>query len=243
MNAHGRRQLNPENAEHLLNGHPAAQHVPRLLAERLTAASTAAFPGELAGEHTAVAAFLAAADVDLAPQHGRRSMIKTTLVAKLLTVKAAAVAVAAVSAGGVTLAASTGVLPNPLNQVPENPGHSVSTPAQTESEGPNASPSLIGLCTAYVVGDAAADEEALTNPAFSALVDAAGGVENIESYCAGLGVTESTPGNSGNRPTDHPTGPPSGVVPSGLPTPSHPTGPPSGRTTGPPSGLPTTPNS
>jgi hypothetical protein len=222
MNAHGHRPLDPKAAELLLSGHPESQRISRPLAERLAAASAAAFPGELAGEHAALAAFRAAADVDLAPQPGRRSMIKTALVAKLLTVKAAAVAIAAVSAGGVALAASTGVLPNPLNQVPDNAGISVPAPAQKDSEGLDASPSLIGLCTAYVVGDAAANEEALTNPAFSALVDAAGGVENIESYCAGLGVTESTPGNSANRPT----GPPSGVVPSGLPTPSHPTGPP-----------------
>jgi hypothetical protein len=229
MNTHERRPFDPEAAEQLLTGHPRAERVSRLLAERLSAASTAALPGELAGEHAAVTAFRVAADVDLALRPGRGSMIKTALMAKLLTVKAAAIAIAAVSAGGVALAASTGVLPNPMNPAPENPGISVPAPGQTKSDGSEASPSLIGLCTAYVVGNATAEETALTNPAFSALVDAAGGVENIESYCAGLGVTEETPGNSGNRPTDHPTGPPSG----------HPTGPPSGHPTGPPSDLPT----
>ena len=235
MNAHGRRPLDPEAAEHLLSGHSAARHGSRRLAERLSAASAVAFPGELAGEHAAVAAFLAAADVDLAPQPGRRSMIKSVLVAKLLTLKAAAIAVAAVSAGGVALAASTGVLPNPLNQAPENPGHSV--PAPDHSNGSNAtpSPSLVGLCTAYRAGAGENHGKALENPAFGALVTAAGGPENVDSYCTKLGVTEPGPGSA--SPTDHPTGKPTDVGPSHLPTflPSHPTGP--------PSGVPTPPNS
>jgi hypothetical protein len=226
MNAHGRRPLDPDAAEQLLSGHPVARRGSRRLAERLSAASAVAFPGELAGEHAAVAAFLAAADVDLAPQPGRPSMIKSAVVAKLLTLKAAAIAVAAVSAGGVALAASTGVLP--LNQAPENPGHSV--PASDHSNGSNTtpSPSLIGLCTAYLAGAGEDHGKALENPAFGALVTAAGGTENVDSYCTELGVTAPGADRGSGSPTDHPTGKPSNVGPSELPTgpPSHPTGPP-----------------
>jgi len=236
MNTHGRRPLDPEAAEHLLSGHPAARRDSRRLAERLSAASAVAFPGELAGEHAAVAAFLAAADVDLAPQPGRRSMIKSVLVAKLLTLKAAAIAVAAVSAGGVALAASTGVLPNPLNQAPENPGHSVPAPAGSNGSNATPSPSLVGLCTAYLAGAGDDHGKALENPAFGALITAAGGTENVDSYCTELGVTEPGPGRGSASPTDHPTGKPSDVGPSQLPTgpPSHPTGPPTALPTSPP---------
>ena len=153
-------------------------------------------------------------------------MIKSAVVAKLLTLKAAAIAVAAVSAGGVALAASTGVLP--LNQAPENPSHSV--PASDHSTGPNAtpSPSLVGLCTAFLAGAGEDHGKALENPAFSALVTAAGDPENVDSFCAELGVTEpgADRGSGSGSPTDHPTGKPSDVGPTQLPTtpPSHPTG-------------------
>jgi hypothetical protein len=236
MNAHGRRPLDPETAEQMLSGHPTARRDSRRLAERLSAASAVAFPGELAGEHAAVAAFLAAAEMSFTPQSGRRSMIKSTLVAKLLTLKAAAVALAAVSAGGVALAASTGVLPNPLNQAPENPGHSVSAPAHSNA---TPSPSLVGLCTAYLAGAGKDHGKALENPAFGALITAAGGAENVDSYCADLGVTEPGADRGSGDPTDPSTGKPSDVGPSQLPTspPSHPTGPPSH-----PSGPPTSPS-
>lgn len=236
MNAHGRRPLDLEAAEHLLSGHPVARRDSRRLAERLSAASAAAFHGELAGEHAAVAAFLAAADVDLAPQPRRRSMFKSVFVAKLLTLKAAAIAVVAVSAGGVALAASTGVLPNPVNRAPDNPGHSVPAPAHSNGSNATPSPSLVGLCTAYLAGAGEGHGKALENPAFGALVTAAGGKENVDSYCTELGVTEPGPGRGSASPSDRPTGRPSGVGPSQLPTgpPGHPTGPPTGLPTGPP---------
>ena len=155
-------------------------------------------------------------------------MIKSAVVAKLLTLKAAAVAVAAVSAGGVALAASTGVLPNPLNQAPENPGHSVSAPAHSNDPNGTPSPSLVGLCTAYLAGAGEDHGKALENPAFSALVTAAGTAEDVDSYCDDLGVTAPGADRGSGAPTDHPTGKPSDVGPSQLPAgpPSHPTGPP-----------------
>jgi hypothetical protein len=150
-------------------------------------------------------------------------MIKSVLVAKLLTLKAAAVAVVAVSAGGVALAASTGVLPNPL--APENPGQSAPGPDHSNGSNATPSPSMVGLCTAYLAGAGADHGQALENPAFTALVTAAGGADGVDAFCEELGVT--APGSDrGEGPTDHPSGKPTDVGPSELPTPSHPTGPP-----------------
>jgi hypothetical protein len=185
----------------------------------MSAASVAAFPGELAGEEAALAAFQAVTHTELVPSGGRASMIKTIVVSKLLTLKAAAVAAAAVlSVGGVALAASTDVLPDPFS--PRGPA---STPAATlasnHSNGPHAtqSPSLVGLCKAYRAGAAEANEHVLANPAFAALVEAAGGRENVASFCYEL--VPATPSRRGGRPTDVPR-----HDPSQLPTPSHPTG-------------------
>ncbi len=218
MNNHDRRGLDAQTAEQLLSGGAPAGF--GQLADRLSVASTAAFPGELAGEAAAVAAFRAAADVEPVPHNRRASMMKSAVVAKLLTLKAAVVAVAAVSVGGVALAATTDVLPNPFS--PGSPGHS--TPAPTHPDGPGAtpSPSLAGLCVAYHAGAGQANEHVLDNPAFSALVDAAGGSENVASFCDELGVTP-TPEPHGSRPADIPS-----ADPSQAPTPSHPTGQPTG---------------
>lgn len=219
MNNHERRGLDAETADQLLSGSRRPAGFGQL-ADRLSAASTAAFPGELAGEAAAVAAFRAAADVELVPHDRRSSMMKSAVVAKLLTLKTAVVAVAAVSVGGVALAATTDVLPNPLS--PGSPSHS--TPAPTHSNGPHAtpSPSLVGLCTAYLAGAGQANEHVLDNPAFGALVDAAGGPENVAAFCGERGVT-AQPEPHGSRPTDIPSADPSQPA-----TPSHPTGQPTG---------------
>jgi hypothetical protein len=152
-------------------------------------------------------------------------MLKTAVAAKLLTLKAALVAVAAVSAGGLVLAASTDVLPNPF--APNNPAHS--TPASTHPNGPNATPSpnLEGLCTAYLAGAGEANGHVLETPAFGALVRAAGSVEKVASFCNGLGVTAPGTGTPTESPSGHPSEPPTPTHHSGEPTslpttPSHP---------------------
>jgi hypothetical protein len=223
MNAHERRRLTAQTAEQLLDGHPIARGNARALAERLAVASAAAFPGELAGEDAAVAAFTAASGAGLAPLPEREPMLKSALVAKLLTVKAAVIAVAAVSAGGVALAASTGVLPNPM--APDNPGHSTPAPGNS-NDGSNAtpSPSLIGLCTAYLAGPEAEHGKVLESPAFTALITAAGGQDNVDAYCTSLGITAPGSGRGNGSPTAHPTGEPSHPNATDHPTgePSHP---------------------
>ena len=158
-------------------------------------------------------------------------MIKTT-VAKLVTVKVAVI-LAAASAGGVALAATTGVLPNPLS---EDPPASHSTP-DTEPPGTQhpgqgtPSPSLDGLCTAFLAGAGAERGRALENPAFTALVTAAGSKDDVESYCSTRVSTSTIPS------TDHPTGPPT-ARPGNTPPP-HPTGAPETLPSGPKDPLPT----
>ena len=133
-------------------------------------------------------------------------MMKAT-VAKLLTLKAAAI-LAAVSAGGIALAASTGVLPNPLSQDPPAPAHSTQSPGNPGQGTP--SPSLQGLCTAYLAGAGSDHGKALESPAFLALITAAGDAQSVDSLCADVVASPSD-----NGLADHPTGPPT----------PHPTGP------------------
>jgi hypothetical protein len=157
-----------------------------------------------------------------------------TALAKLLTLKVAAAAtIATTAAGGVALAA-TGTLPTPFGGTnPSNPApaHPTGKPANAPDKGADAqpSPSLVGLCRAFVAGATDNDGHAIDNPAFSVLISAAGGEDKVAAYCDGLLAT--APG--ADAPPAHPTGPPSEVpmgppstVPSQAPA-DHPTGPPS----------------
>ncbi len=222
------RRIDRETANRLLDGDPDALSRAGRLAAPLRAARGQAHRLELAGEQAALAAFRAAADLASERRPPRKSMLKIAL-AKLLTVKAAAVA-AATGLGGVALAAGTGVLPNPLFGPPATPPAThapathapatpvpatpaPATPGTTPSHpdgrsGPadaagSPSPSLVGLCQAYTAGAATNAGQALKNPAFAELVDAAGGADNVEEYCAA--ATQDTPDAPG-RPTVNPTG-------------------------------------
>jgi hypothetical protein len=147
-------------------------------------------------------------------------MIRTTAV-KLLTVKAAAIAALVVGTGGVALAAGTGALPNPLNTHPApaasaGQSHPGNRPTAPDHPGGNAdpSPSLVGLCHAYMAGAGAEHGKALDSPAFQALLSAAGGKTNVDAFCTGL-LASATPGGTANghhdaKPSDHPTGRPRG---------------------------------
>ena len=168
-------------------------------------------------------------------------MIKTAL-AKVLTLKAAAV-LAAASAGGVALAASTGVLPNPLDHSSSNPPASAHATA-TSSHGPEGangtpSPSLVGLCHAYTAGAGADHGKALDDPAFTVLITTAGGRDHVDAYCASVltspgASAESTDGAATPHPTGAPSTHPTGSAtthPAGSPT-AHPTGPPTTQSAG-----------
>ena len=189
-------------------------------------------------------------------------MIKSTL-AKVLTVKVAAIAAAFCAAGGVATAAVTGHLATPSSTSPvpatasSHPaGASGSHPGTSASRGSSSghhgspSPSLVGLCHAYLAGAGSDHGKALDNPAFTVLITTAGGKSQVDGYCTALlkehssatGSPEpttapgrSTPDHPGN--TDHPTGAPV-THPTGAPE-THPTGAPETHPTGAPSTHPT----
>jgi hypothetical protein len=242
MSMYRSRRISARTAEDLLNGAGVdAEH--QRLAQVLRAVAGPAQPGELAGRQDALAAF-GRARLRPDPLQRRQSMIKTAVV-KLLTVKAVAVAALVVGTGGVALAASTGALPNPLG---DHPSPAASSGQSDSSHGPAASahpkgsadpsPSLVGLCTAYNAGAGSEQGKALDSPAFRALLVAAGGKDNVGSYCTSLLATahpSGSPTDHSGKATSHPTGDPSHATggPSG-----HPTGDPSGHPTGAPSPKP-----
>ncbi|MFC4856880.1 hypothetical protein [Actinophytocola glycyrrhizae] len=210
------------------------------VASVLRAAAAPAHHDELAGEDAAVAAFRAAA-TSVAPEPVRRSVFRAAF-ARVLTVKAALV-LAVAGSTGIVLAASEGALPVPWSNNPAVPPATTTTTTTTPpttnapgSDTPGArtsdgrqppaapDPSIAGLCTAY----AAHEDKNLDNPAFRALVDAAGGKDEVAGYCevveaatsnapAGPGSRPSTPGkpddpgasgNPGQRPATPPAGRP-----------------------------------
>jgi hypothetical protein len=212
-----RPRLRRAAAEHLLDG--AVDGGPGPLAELLSAAAAPAHPGELAGRADAVTAFRAHHAAVPAPRRG--SMLKTAL-AKALTVKAAAIAAVAVG-GGVALAATTGVLPNPLSGSSGKPSASHSANAD-HSPGAKGSPSpnLEGLCKAYAAKPEGERGKALQSPAFQALITAAGGQDKVTAYCTTL-LPSAKPTEPGGKPSGVPTAKPSGV-PTVKPS-EHPSGP------------------
>ena len=142
-------------------------------------------------------------------------MIETAL-AKLLTLKVAAATVVAVAAtGGVALAASNGALPNPLRSNTPSAGesaHPTARPSRSaggEHDAATPSPSLIGLCKAYTAGAGVNPGKALENPAFGALITAAGGRDKVDGYCvtalAANTSSQPTPTRGGGQSLDHGT--------------------------------------
>ena len=243
-------RIDRRTAERLLRGAPV--DVPDALAGLLAAAAAPPRDGELGGEPAVLAAFEAARHVPIPPPRSP-SMIKLTF-AKLLTAKVAAAAAAIFAVGGVATAAATGALPLPAGG--SAPATSTSShPAATGSPStrvaahtpagdtraehePSPSPSLTGLCHAYTAGNKAEHGKALDNPAFTALIQAAGDKTKVDGYCTTLVKDEpakpvhpsdspeptAAPGQSGDdhgTDADHPSGAPS-THPSG-PSTTHPT--------------------
>ncbi len=215
MSTHQPRRVDRDTAEHLLAGVPAVRHRVGPLGAYLAAAAAPGQPQELAGGPEAMAAFQAA-HLQPAAQQRRTSMIKTW-VAKLLTVKAAAL-LTVTAAGGMALAATTGALPNPLADTPAttpSPAHATGRPTTTPSHPggrPSVMPSasLLGLCHAYTAGAGADHGKALTDPAFTDLITAAGGTAEVTTFCATiLASAHAASHPAGPADTTHPTGPPS----------------------------------
>lgn len=227
MSTHRRRRLERGTAEELLRGRPAGPLAGgEALAGLLAAAAGPARDSELAGEEQAVTAFRVAAHHIPATQPRRPSMIS-----KLLTLKLALAAAAA--GGGLALAASTGHLPtggsSPAAQ------SSASAAASARSSGHPAaspSPSLHGLCVAYTHGVSTSKGKALDNPAFTALINTAGGKDNVAAFCK----TELASSSKASA-ASHATAQPAASHPTGEPT-DHPTGAPASHPTGKPTSVP-----
>lgn len=258
MSQTGDQRMTRADAERLL----ATGEGPAALSALLAAAASPPTAAELQGSEQALAAFRSA---HLAPVPAARSSRMKSALSNLAALKVAgAAAIATAATGGIALAAASGALPFQAQQhVPAVAGHSAdTTPAGVVPAGASAdagsseaprpsnipagtpSPSLSGLCHAYQAG-AMSHGNVANNPAFTALIRAAGGTDSVAAYCVTL--IGPAPTHHG-RPTDLPThapsrtaGPPAvlpthPVVPVGPPTalPTHPTAPPS-HPTGPPS--------
>jgi hypothetical protein len=70
------------------------------------------------------------------------------------------------------------------------------------------SPSLIGLCRAIDAGNKDDHGKALENPAFTALITAAGGKDKVDVFCATLSASAAPK----DHPSDHRTGKPSAAA-------------------------------
>lgn len=209
--------LEADVAERLLAGYGGQ---PWRLAQLLAAAAAPARPHELAGEDAAVVAFRSA---DQTSGVHRRQRSRPAW-ARLLTAKVAGVAAVVVTAGGVAVAAGTGVLPSPLGGGPATTSNAPgsNSPAGTTAvpggapgltTGPGAQPpatpdpALPGLCHAYLAQLADNPGKARSGPAFAALAEAAGGADHVTTFCEDLaaaqpGPAPPTPGQTTGRPTE-----------------------------------------
>jgi hypothetical protein len=231
------------------------------LADLLSTAAGPPSDRELAGQTAAIAAFARERDVG-GHRHAavarRRSMLATLLGTKL----AAAAAAGAVGFGGLAAAAYAGALPEPIQDFAHqtvgapsassdhsDPGSQGSahrsseasehanTRQSSQSVGPDATGSAsYGLCTAFAEQKADNGQVDTRSVAYRALVQAAGGADNIDEFCAGVAAPREGSGPasvpSSDAASEHATAAPTDA-PSHVPTtPQHPTGKP---TTEPPS--------
>lgn len=204
--------LNRANAEAILAGTATERSE---LAQIIAAARGPATSDELAGEAAAMIRFQAAR-LEPAAAHGvtvRKRMSDKLLAAKVgiaAALAAAATGGVALAAAAHTqtepahhaLPASTSVAapshdgtPTPKATkaaVPPPPSHAAAASAAPTAPGgagshPSASPSpsLRGLCIAYLANEITGGKR-MNNPAFGALVTAAGGKDKITTYCLTL---------------------------------------------------------
>jgi hypothetical protein len=199
----------------------------RGVAEALAALTGSPAGDELAGEAVALAAFRDRLGV---PGPVARRRRRPPLLAPVLSAKAAAVAITALTLGGLATAAYAGALPAPAQQFvhsvigapaahPTAAGH----PAGSASPvGPDATGHpAYGLCTAWAHAKAHGTHKQQA-VAFRNLASAAGGAASVAAFCAAVPHPGST-GHPTGRPTAHPT-PSHPGKPTAHPTPSHSTG-------------------
>jgi hypothetical protein len=223
------------------------------LADLLSAAAGPPSDRELAGQTAAIAAFARERDVG-GHRHNaavarRRSVLSTFLGTKL----AAAAAAGAIGFGGLAAAAYAGALPEPIQDFAHqtvgapsassdhsDPGSQGSAHRSSEASehantgqsgepvGPDATGSAsYGLCTAFAEEKAENGQVDTRSVAYRALVEAAGGADNIDEFCAGVAAPREGSGAasvpSSDAASEHATAAPTDA-PRQVPTPQHPTG-------------------
>jgi hypothetical protein len=193
---------------------------------RLLAAVTApAAPEELAGEQRVLAEFTAVMRSTPPTLVPRRSAVPR----KVLTMKAAAAALVAVLSIGGVAAAASGLLPDQASPVAEQAPATAANlggAAQTGSAGGQGRESAVGpdatgaaqagLCRAWQAGqDQGADNgQRMDAVAFQALVEAAGGADQVAAYCQDVAA-----GSSADAHRQNPGSPPSVSAPPTSVTP------------------------
>jgi hypothetical protein len=201
------------------------------LARLLAAATAPATPEELADAQRTMAAFAAA----MRSHPPTLSPRRTAVPRKVLTMKAAAAAlVAALSLGGVAAAAS-GLLPDQASPVADQAPATTGADAATHGLGKAAAANLggsaragsaagqdrasavgpdvtgaarAGLCRAWQAGQGADHGRRMDSVAFQALVEAAGGADQVAAYCQDV-----TPGSSAGAQGQGQASPPSVSAP------------------------------
>jgi hypothetical protein len=234
------------------------------LARLLAAATAPAAPQELAGERLAVASFVAAmrsTPPTLVPR-------RTAVPRKVFTMKAAAAALVAVLSVGGVAAAASGLLPGQASPVADRapattgadaaghglgeaavasmggtaPARSTGGRGQDSAVGPDATAAArAGLCRAWQAGQGADHGRRMDSVAFQALVDAAGGADNIAGYCEDV-TAGSSAGTHGRGQASPPSvsAPPTSVSPPSSGPPADPGPPASTGAGGQQGGPPTT---
>jgi hypothetical protein len=184
------------------------------LARLLAAATAPAAPKELAGQQLAMAEFAAVMRSHSPTLVPRRSAVPR----KAFMMKAAAAALVAVLSIGGIAAAATGLLPGQASSVADQvtattgadaAAHglggaavaNVGGTAQAGSAdgqgreaavGPDATGAArAGLCRAWQAGQGADNGRRMDAVAFQALVDAAGGADNVGAYCEDVAAASS----------------------------------------------------
>lgn len=197
------------------------------------------------GEQLAIARFRAAKH--LGPVPATESSLMSRMTRKITAVPFAALGAGALilSGGGLALAASQGAVDVPFtghdnrsDKAPAakstvNPGQAKATwptpsaepskaPGHTPTPAGTPSPSLRGLCKAFQAGALAKSK---TSPAFAALTTAAGGQDQVATYCVDVLATPRTKPAHPAKPTQAAT-PTRPAKPSQAATPTkkaHPT--------------------
>jgi hypothetical protein len=227
MSTHeGIHPIDPATAERLLGGARGTGH--DRIADLLAAAAAPAGSDEFGGESAAMAAFRAA-QLHPFPRPQRPSMIKSTL-AKILTVKIAALCAGVAGVGGVALAATTGTIPSPLHLgAPSASASPRPHPSGKPSIDPSARPGHDGtppgiawLCHDYVGKDRDHRGKALDDPKFKELITKSGKKDRdrVDKFCGKL-LHDWPSALPTNLPSDFPSVRPSDrrepVAPSGRP--------------------------